>query len=75
MSCDCVFPVKILSVFGVKRGFWLCVDPDADVVKQPELSPIRFNTEDEAVAIANASNMGLAGESDSVPSRPPRLPV
>lgn len=38
--------------------------PDTDVVKQPELSLIRFNTEDEAVAIANASDMGLAGESD-----------
>lgn len=38
-----------------------CVTDD---VKQPELSLIRFNTEDEAVAIANASNMGLAGESD-----------
>lgn len=41
-----------------------CVFPDPGVVKQPELSPIRFNTEEEAVAIANASNMGLAGESD-----------
>lgn len=54
----------MLSVFGVKRRFWLCVGPDTDVVKQPELSLIRFNTEDEAVAIANASDMGLAGESD-----------
>lgn len=64
MSCDCVFPVKrCKDVVRVKRRFWLGVDSDTDVVKQPELSPTRFNTEDEALAIANASNMGLAGES------------